>query len=367
DRRQDGDRALCRQLGAWGGDVVTVSEPRDIPVTPGVQSYGQHALVFVDPGRSAGILREGLKSLERMISIGCNPILIGAQAKDDSIPYLARLPNPPSAQELFRAVHAALALPIDSGDKRVQRQRRWHQREARILLAEDNAVNRKVLAKMLTYGGYATTIVNDGEAMLDALENQSFDLVLFDLNMPTMDGLKAFQTYRFANCSDHPPFVALTADATEESRRRCLEAGIDDYLTKPIQLDALLEVVERRIAPDAVPDTTDRDQKVVRHPHFDSQLPIVDHGSLDRFARSIRVTTSCPRSCRTSSRTQSSWSSSSRSRSRPPTRRRFAIRRTRCAAVLPISARSGSSTSAWAGAASRRTRCARAAPPAFSG
>jgi len=274
--------SLCRQLSKWGGDVISLAEPAELAAASRLSPHGQQAMIFVKPDRSASNLRGALKTLERIVSTGFNAILIGDRADEDLIPYLAVLPTNPSHSELFNAVHAALALPIESGEKRSPTQIE-RQKNARILLAEDNAVNCKVLEKMLVYGGCTPTIVNDGEAMLDALETKAFDLVLFDLNMPGMDGLKAFQIHRFGTCDDHPPFVTLTADATEESRRRCMDAGIDAYLTKPIQLEELLEVVDRLTPSETLAEAADHDRIVVRHPRFDAQLPIVDHGSLDRL------------------------------------------------------------------------------------
>lgn len=276
---------LYRQLSKWGADVITAASPEDVPSTSDLRQHGQKALIFVEPGRPPGAQRYGSRTFERMVSIGCNAILIGEPAEDGELPYLARLPREHDASTLFNAVHAALALPSEPGTGKTKRpaQPARSRTGAHILLAEDNAVNRKVIAKMLSHGGHRTTMVDDGELMLDALENDHFDLVLFDLNMPGMDGLSAFQIHRFGTCDDDLPFVTLTADATEESRRRCLEAGIDDYLTKPIKLEELLDLVDRFCSSDQSVEHADRDRTVVRDPRFQSQLPIVDQSSLDRL------------------------------------------------------------------------------------
>lgn len=274
---------LCRQLSQWGGDVVSVADPLDVPVASGFKLHGQQALIFVETHGSMSDRREGSKTFERLISVGCNAILIGGRPQEDRTPYVASLRSDPSPTELFNAVHAALALPIEPGATESRMLHAPQRQSAHILLAEDNAVNRKVIAKMLSYGGHATTIVNDGEQMLDALETGNFNLVLFDLDMPKIDGLKAFQIHRFGTCDEHPPFVALTADATEESRNRCMEAGIDDYLTKPIQLEELLDLVDRLTTREQPLETFDQDRTIVRHPRFESELPTVDHGYVDRL------------------------------------------------------------------------------------
>ena len=274
---------LCRQLRKWGADVFSVAGTQDAPVASGLKLHGQQALIFVEPNGSTDSQHYDLRTLQRLVSVGCSAILIGEPAEEDEMPYLAKLSNPHDTPALFNAVHAALALPAESMRTKARIQPALQQKSAHILLAEDNAVNRKVIAKMLSHGGHTTTIVNDGEQMLDALENGRFDLVLFDLNMPGMDGLKAFQIHRFGTCDEELPFVTLTADATESSRRRCMEAGIDDYLTKPIKLEELLDLVDRFCAPEQPIERSHQDRTVVRDPRFESQLPIVDQGSLDRL------------------------------------------------------------------------------------
>lgn len=113
-----------------------------------------------------------------------------------------------------------------------------------ILVAEDKRTNQIVISKILDRAGHRVTIVDNGEAALDILEMQEFDLVLMDVNMPVMNGIEATKLYRFASL-DRPrvPIIALTADATEEVARRCEEAGMDACVTKPIEPNRLLEII----------------------------------------------------------------------------------------------------------------------------
>ena len=113
-----------------------------------------------------------------------------------------------------------------------------------ILVAEDKQTNQMVIAKILDRAGHRVTIVDNGEAALDVLEAQEFDLVLMDVNMPVMNGIEATKLYRFAALGrPYVPIVALTADATEEVKRRCREAGMDACATKPIEPHRLLEII----------------------------------------------------------------------------------------------------------------------------
>jgi two-component system sensor histidine kinase RpfC len=118
------------------------------------------------------------------------------------------------------------------------------ERSLSILVAEDKRTNQIVIAKILDRAGHRVTLVDNGEAALDMLEMQEFDLVLMDVNMPVMNGIEATKLYRFAALGrPHVPVVALTADATEEVARRCEEADMDACITKPIEPNRLLEVI----------------------------------------------------------------------------------------------------------------------------
>jgi PAS domain S-box-containing protein len=106
----------------------------------------------------------------------------------------------------------------------------------RVLLAEDNAVNQRLAALLLRREGHDVTVVGDGDAAVRAVAHVSFDVVLMDLQMPVMDGFEATAAIRAAEGSAgrHLRIVALTAHAMREDRDKCLKAGMDDYLTKPI-------------------------------------------------------------------------------------------------------------------------------------
>ena len=117
----------------------------------------------------------------------------------------------------------------------------------RILLVEDNRVNQRVALRILENAGHRVLVAGNGKQALDAHAQERFDAVLMDLQMPEMDGWQATSVIRERDraAGIHTPIVALTAHAMSGDRERCLEAGMDEYLSKPIASAALLQVVER--------------------------------------------------------------------------------------------------------------------------
>ncbi len=114
-----------------------------------------------------------------------------------------------------------------------------------ILLAEDNLTNQKVVAKILKNLGYQVDIVNNGLEVLEAVQRQVYDVILMDIQMPEMDGLEATEALIKLNLEPHPYVIALTANAMQHDRLACLDAGMDDYITKPVRLDLLVQALWR--------------------------------------------------------------------------------------------------------------------------
>ena len=126
----------------------------------------------------------------------------------------------------------------------------------RVLLAEDNYVNQLLVVALLEGWGVSVEVVGDGLQALEALRKTRYDLVLMDIQMPGMDGLAATAQLRKAESGvldPHVTVVALTAHAMREDRQRCLDAGMDDYLSKPIEPDTLLGVLNRHCGTGAAP------------------------------------------------------------------------------------------------------------------
>ncbi|MGB2823303.1 MAG: response regulator [Phycisphaerae bacterium] len=129
--------------------------------------------------------------------------------------------------------------------------------QLRVLLAEDNPVNQRLTASLLDRAGHKVTVAGDGREAVEAFERDDFDLILMDVQMPVMDGFEAVAAIRRREGQGRParhvPIVALTAHAMKGDREKCLTAGMDDYLSKPIKSRDLVDVIERNV-PAAISD-----------------------------------------------------------------------------------------------------------------
>ena len=173
---------------------------------------------------------------------------------------------------------ALLAPEEAASEKRVILQQ--SARAGRILLAEDDPVNTQVAVTMLKRMGHEVEAVPNGRLAIEALEKGAFDVVLMDWHMPEMDGFEATAEIRRRGAWPDLPVIALTAGAMSGDRDRCMEAGMDDYLTKPIEPDVLSETLARWIpAKGAVPEMIGVPEKVMSPRVFDTKAALARVGS----------------------------------------------------------------------------------------
>jgi CheY-like chemotaxis protein/HPt (histidine-containing phosphotransfer) domain-containing protein len=170
----------------------------------------------------------------------------------EEIGFSAYLMKPARQSDLFDSLSAVLAgMPVSRGARHIVTRhavREMRRGAIRILLAEDNVTNQQVALGILKKLGLRADAVADGAEAIRALETIAYDLVLMDVQMPEMDGLEATARIRDPRSSvlhHRVPIIAMTAHAMQGDRDRCLEAGMDDYVTKPISPEALATALDR--------------------------------------------------------------------------------------------------------------------------
>ena len=234
-----------------------------------VESWEMRAVDTVDPERALSLLQEerfhvvlldhkmpamsGVELARKIAALPDRPPLVllsslGASIDPaDAAHFVARLLKPVRQAHLFQhlvaAVRGAMASqrpPVTVPPPRPQ------DSPLRVLLAEDNPVNQKIALLFLSKLGIRADVAGNGEEAVSAVERQRYDVVLMDVQMPRMDGLEATRLIRRRIPPARQPYIiAMTAHAMAGDRERCLEAGMDDYLQKPINVRALTEALER--------------------------------------------------------------------------------------------------------------------------
>lgn len=219
----------------------------------------------------------------------------GDAARCRGLGVAAYLVKPVKPAELNRAIAAALRSPTVGGGTAkpaVPAPRTVPSgspsRSLRVLVAEDNLVNQRVIIRLLEKYGHTVTVTGDGAQAVAAIQRDPFDIVLMDVQMPEMDGFEATQAIRLreAGTGQRTPIVAMTAHAMKGDRERCLAAGMDDYVSKPVQRAELLRVLSWAAGMGGAASTTETPQPVATPgPRPEQELP----PALDRVSALERL------------------------------------------------------------------------------
>jgi CheY-like chemotaxis protein len=190
--------------------------------------------------------------------------LTGEAARCRELGLEAFLPKPVKPLELLEAIQKALGTSVkDTAQQVAAGQSLVDQmsRPLRILLAEDNLVNQKLVIRLLEKRGHTVLLVTNGREAVDAVAAYDFDLVLMDVQMPKLDGFEATAAVRERERSTggHLPIIAMTAHAMKGDDERCLQAGMDAYVSKPIGVRDLLQAIASVMT--AGPDATSGDEE----------------------------------------------------------------------------------------------------------
>jgi CheY-like chemotaxis protein len=174
------------------------------------------------------------------------------EAGDTEGLFKAHLAKPVRQSQLFDTMVGLLAHTVAVKEPTQAKSKIDPQMAARhplrILLAEDNVVNQKLAMRLLQQMGYRADLASNGIEAVESVQRQTYDVVLMDVQMPEMDGLEASRRITATlSAGERPRIVAMTANAMQGDREMCLEAGMDDYITKPIRVDQLIESLNRVI------------------------------------------------------------------------------------------------------------------------
>jgi signal transduction histidine kinase/DNA-binding response OmpR family regulator len=262
-------RILREQLGGWGLSVEEVAGGAAALECLRAAAAGgrRHDLVLLDMQMPEVSGLDVARAVQGDAGLAGVPIVLltswlegnlGGAAKEVGV--AACLPKPVRPRRmrdtLLRVIASATLAPPPAerpSPRSPSADRRAVNARARVLAAEDNPVNKKLISRLLEKEGYRADIVANGVEALAAVAREPYDLILMDCQMPEMDGYEATMAIRAAEAgaARRMPIIALTASAMEKDRERCLAAGMDDHLTKPVKAEDLRAMLERWI-PDTV-------------------------------------------------------------------------------------------------------------------
>jgi GAF domain-containing protein/CheY-like chemotaxis protein/HPt (histidine-containing phosphotransfer) domain-containing protein len=253
DDNETNRRLMTALLGAWGMQTVLAAGAEEALAALGDGQIDLAVLDMLMPGMDgldlAALIHEREPALPIVLASSVSQHEVGADPRWRAAGIGAVVTKPIKASPLHAAVSTVLGTAIEvgaEGTASVLDEDLATRHPLRILLAEDNVVNQKLATRLLERLGYRADVVANGLEALEALERQTYDLLLSDVQMPEMDGLEA--TRRILEGwpeGQRPWIVAMTAEAMSGDRERCLQAGMNDYLAKPIRVDELVAAIKR--------------------------------------------------------------------------------------------------------------------------
>ncbi|MEO6742974.1 MAG: GAF domain-containing protein [Caldimonas sp.] len=245
-------KVLALQAGKWGMQVRDTESPAEALRWAGDGMPFDAAIVDMHMPEMDGLaLAAQVRRLRPSLPLILFSSLGRKEAGDSEGLFSAYLSKPLRQSQLFDTLVGLLSH--DAARQRVEPKAKptidagmAARHPLRILLAEDNVVNQKLALRLLQQMGYRADLASNGVEAIECLERQPYDVVLMDVQMPEMDGLEASRriTARWSNGA-RPRIVAMTANAMQGDREECLAAGMDDYVTKPIRVDALVEALNQ--------------------------------------------------------------------------------------------------------------------------
>jgi signal transduction histidine kinase/DNA-binding response OmpR family regulator len=240
-------RILALQTAKWGMVVQDTEFPHIALQMLGKERFDLAILDMHMPGMDGAELAKAIRSAGHSLPLVLFSSLGRKEASDST--FAATLAKPLRQSQLFDTLasllaHDAAPRPAAAADKPRMDAGMAERHPLRILLAEDNVVNQKLALRLLSQMGYRADVASNGIEAIECVERQPYDVVLMDVQMPEMDGLEASRRITAKwQPQDRPRIIAMTANAMQGDREACLAAGMDDYVTKPIRVDALIEAL----------------------------------------------------------------------------------------------------------------------------
>jgi signal transduction histidine kinase/CheY-like chemotaxis protein len=258
DDNETNRKILAHQLESWGCKHLLFSEPREAVATLAKRRRkGERPdLVLLDYVMDGMNGLEVCTALRRESHLLDVPIVlltsVSFNGRKDLLTNAGasgQLTKPVKQSQLKKHILRVLGItPEESSTKldhgfEVNDVDLEKRKKHRILLVEDNAINQRIAVALLKKAGYSCEIANNGQEAVDTVSQLPFDLILMDCQMPIMDGYAATGTIRKrqARTGEYVPIIAMTANAMEGDRERCIDAGMDDYITKPVSSEQLYE------------------------------------------------------------------------------------------------------------------------------
>jgi len=270
-------RALVEMLRQGGMQPISVPTSADAIELLNTLSETDLPQVIVVEATDASEVSSRLIDAGLPLILLADPGRRGDAGRFHKMGVAAYLTNPVSHSDLLDTIRTAVAGTA-SGALITRHWLREHRRRFRVLLADDSPTNRMLAMRLLENGGHEVTAVEDGSEAVAALDTSVYDVVLMDVQMPVMDGFEATAAIREgeAGRQAHIPIIALTAHAMDGDRQRCLDAGMDAYVSKPFRSAELFATIEQLVgvaggAPLAA---------IIDHDDYDDSGPAIDRREL---------------------------------------------------------------------------------------
>ncbi|MEM7654605.1 MAG: response regulator [Bacteroidota bacterium] len=243
---------LSKLLTHWGMEDREFAHPLDMLAAarscPTTELPDLLLLDFNMPDLNGHMLMEAIQAIPAFSSIPSILLTSSLKISQEEGGHLFRrqFSKPFKARILSAVMVELIGTPAETAPKLPEKQAALPAQHfpMRILIAEDNRINQMYLRKVMSKLGYTPTLVDNGQQAVEAVQSQTFDLIFMDMQMPVLDGVTATQQIRSMQEIIHQPIIlALTANFSEQDKQRCLEAGMQDFLLKPIKVEEVTSVI----------------------------------------------------------------------------------------------------------------------------